>query len=635
MALTSQTSFEEFREQWLEDVRTDSPSTIELGRRFAHKLLTQWLEIDDPSADLIYCDGSGDGGIDIAYLDRGDADDDGESSSVGDTWYIVQSKYGKAFQGVNTLLEESRKIITTLEGRQQRLSSLAEGLMERLKAFQSQASDQDKIVLIFATEKPLNANEANTLKEVRLTGRERLGSFFDVQAVSIDTIYQRILEEPVNEPIHVPIKGKVAESENDLLVGTVTLTDIFDFLKAYRDETNDLDRLYDRNVRRFLGSRGKVNKAIQETLRENPERFGLYNNGITIVVTSFDFREDGRIDLVEPYVVNGCQTTRAIWEVCYQRLESGGHGESPELEEWKRKASQGVVVTKIARVGDRSDLERTITRYTNSQNTVRERDFLALTSDFRDWARRMEDEYQVFLEIQRGGWDSRRALQKQRPAMPQLSKYANAFDLVKVFGAGWLGEAGLAFGKNPPFLPNGTIFKRIIEPTEDEAGTFGVRDLYASFLLQKAADQKRFGRGAMVTRRQTRFLFYMVVLELLSDVLTRMKGKQPSNQERTEALIALFGPNNELVKDALLEVALDFIDGYLTEGTDNSAFGEPAYRNAFNNDLNGFLKWEKLGKSEESCPMFRTHINVMKATLGQKHGNQSSTREQIITALSE
>lgn len=63
-------------------------------------------------------------------------------------------------------------------------------------------------------------------------------------------------------------------------------------------------------------------------MRNAPERFGLYNNGITIVVTDFVLGEDGVIELIEPYVVNGCQTTRIIWEVCYQKLEAGWYGYS-------------------------------------------------------------------------------------------------------------------------------------------------------------------------------------------------------------------------------------------------------------------------------------------------------------------
>ena len=96
---------------------------------FAHKLITQWLDIESGADGLVYCDGSGDGGIDVAYLDRGDVgeiDGNVDTSSTGDTWYIVQSKYGKAFQGTGTLLAESQKVVDTLDGKRPQLSSLAE-----------------------------------------------------------------------------------------------------------------------------------------------------------------------------------------------------------------------------------------------------------------------------------------------------------------------------------------------------------------------------------------------------------------------------------------------------------------------------------------------------------------------------
>src|SRR5438034_10308296 len=102
--------FEAYREAWLEDVRAGEPPTLELGRRFARKLLTQWRDIGDSGDDLVYCDGSGDGGIDIAYLDRGEEGEEGdETSAEGHTWYLVQSKYGSAFRGSNTLLERSEE----------------------------------------------------------------------------------------------------------------------------------------------------------------------------------------------------------------------------------------------------------------------------------------------------------------------------------------------------------------------------------------------------------------------------------------------------------------------------------------------------------------------------------------------
>jgi hypothetical protein len=103
------------------------------------------------------------------------------------------------------------------------------------------------------------------------------------------------------------------------------------------------------------------------------------------------------------------------------------------------------VIVKVAKVGAGGEsLLQQITRYTNSQNAVRDKDFLVLTSDFRSWQATLASKRGVYLEIQRGGWDSQRAQQKQRLDGPQFKRAANAADLMKISGAGWFGEAGLA-----------------------------------------------------------------------------------------------------------------------------------------------------------------------------------------------
>jgi hypothetical protein len=106
--MADEVSFEQFRNEWMVDVQAGNPSTTVLGNRFSHKILTQWLDVDDDTEDPVYCDGAGDGGIDIAYLHRKEAADgggDGDSQAMGDSWFLVQSKYGSAFKGVTTLLE--------------------------------------------------------------------------------------------------------------------------------------------------------------------------------------------------------------------------------------------------------------------------------------------------------------------------------------------------------------------------------------------------------------------------------------------------------------------------------------------------------------------------------------------------
>ena len=119
----------------------------------------------------------------------------------------------------------------------------------------------------------------------------------------------------------------------------------------------------------------------------------------------------------------------------------------------------------------------------------------------------MSAQYEVFLETQRGAWESQRAYQRQHPESRHYENAANAFDLLKVYGAGWLAEAGQAFGRNASFLPNGSNFKRIMEvPATGES--FGVEDLYAAFLLQRACDGYKFGRAAEEhALRQTQYPF--------------------------------------------------------------------------------------------------------------------------------
>ncbi|MDZ7908194.1 MAG: AIPR family protein [Gemmobacter sp.] len=626
-------AFEDYRASWLEDVTKGSPSTVELGRRFALKLITQWMEDSIESDNFIYCDGSRDGGIDLALLDTGPEEASDETGVSGHTWYLVQSKYGSAFAGPQTLLIEGQKVIDTLDGKREKLNSLAEGLMERLSNFKKGAGQGDKIVLVFATEAALTVEEKRVLNDLRSMGTSRLGSMFDIEEVSIETIFARLQEVEavgLTKRLKVSLDAQMVPSGPDLLVGSVGLSNLYTFLKRYRDATGDLDRIYEKNVRRFLGSRGKVNKAMQSTLRDAPERFGLYNNGITIVVHDYD-PGDGSVELAEPFIVNGCQTTRTIWEVFHTRLSSGGTGVNPETEAWKEKASHGVVVAKIVKVGNSGEsLLQAITRYTNSQNAIREKDFLALTGDFKTWQGQLADQHDLYLEIQRGGWDSQKALQNTNPTAKQFTEHANAADLIKVYGAGWMGEAGLAFGKNPPFLPDGSVFKRIVNGADADGGPFGVTDLYAAYLLQKYTAAYGFGRGAeKPARRQSRFLFFMIVLDLFRDVLAR--APYPTDHRSVSAALQKVLQNPE-ARAALLDTAVEVIDTYFTQGGEDSVFSEPSYQNAFNSNLNAFLKWEKLAKSDVETPHLKQIIAVSRMVMGRSSGS-ATPRQTIMGAV--
>jgi len=626
-------AYDEFRQAWQDEVLAGDPPPTEKGRRFSTKVVGNWLDTDDDTLDVIYCDGAGDGGIDVAILEKGSSDDDGAPS--GDTWYLVQSKYGSAFAGDATLVAEGLKVIDTLDGKRHNLSSLAEGLFEKLQNFRASAGESDRVVLLFATVDPLTDLEQTRLQDLQQIGRNRLGTLFDVQAISIKTIHDALVAEErlaAERRLTVPLSGHLANAGNDLLVGSVKLTELYQFLKDYRARTaNNLDQLYEKNVRKFLGGKVKVNKGMQETLRGAPEQFGLYNNGITIVVSDFKPTGSGSYDLVEPFVVNGCQTTRTIWEVCDKRLNAGGSALAPEIEEWRQRADRGCVVVKIAKVGvDGEKLLQNITRYTNSQNAVRDKDFIALESGFKGWKDALASKYGVYLEVQRGGWDSQRAFQKQNVGSVQFKEHANALDLLKVYGSGWLSEPGLAFGKNPPFLPGGSVYLRLLS-TPEGSRPFGADDLYAAYLLLSEAEKKQFGRGGPASRRQTKFLFYFIVIHLLRDVL------QSSSRSASPSDVS--GAINKLLSGLsnggalLIENATNLIDTYLNKEDGNSFANEPAFSEDFNYDLNAFLKWEQLGRSVEKTPRLQQLLYFQKMFMKQAQPGAASVQQSIVADL--
>jgi hypothetical protein len=75
------------------------------------------------------------------------------------------------------------------------------------------------------------------------------------------------------------------------------------------------DRLFDRNVRLFLGAKkGSVNAGIAETLRNSRERqhFWAYNNGLTFVCDDFKLKPGNLLAIKHFSIVNGCQTTVSL-----------------------------------------------------------------------------------------------------------------------------------------------------------------------------------------------------------------------------------------------------------------------------------------------------------------------------------
>lgn len=203
-------------------------------------------------------------------------------------------------------------------------------------------------------------------------------------------------------------------------------------------------RLLQRNVRAFLQSRNKVNKGINKTVREEPDRFLAYNNGISATARDVEIaHEPGGLRritrIVEPQIVNGGQTTAS--------LHHAHKRDGADL-------SRILVPAKITIVADSrlEELVPRISRYANSQNVIREADFEA-NSRFhvvleelsrRTWAPAAEgstEQHRWYYERVRGQYNvdvNRAGTPAKRAAFKRQNKRFTKTDAAK-YEAAWLG----------------------------------------------------------------------------------------------------------------------------------------------------------------------------------------------------
>lgn len=127
--------------------------------------------------------------------------------------------------------------------------------------------------------------------------------------------------------------------------------------------------LLEKNVRTFLQFKGKVNKGIRKTLREEPDMFFSYNNGISTTASEIEVKEtDGSLYITRLYdwqIVNGGQTTASI---------------AASLNDREVELSKVFVPMKVSVIRDVDNSEgivKAISTSANSQTAIKNSDFSA------------------------------------------------------------------------------------------------------------------------------------------------------------------------------------------------------------------------------------------------------------------
>lgn len=155
-------------------------------------------------------------------------------------------------------------------------------------------------------------------------------------------------------------------SNNDYVESYLAIIPAITLANIYKDYQHNL---LEKNVRTFLQFKPKVNQGIRKTLREEPDMFFSYNNGISSTANKIEtVRRDGALyitKLINWQIVNGGQTTGTI------------------LSTYKEKGSDLSDVYVPMKISVIQDDEKSkilvdrISQYANSQTAIKTSDFSA------------------------------------------------------------------------------------------------------------------------------------------------------------------------------------------------------------------------------------------------------------------
>lgn len=259
-------------------------------------------------------------------------------------------------------------------------------------------------------------------------------------------------------------------------------------------------RILEANVRSFLSQTNMVNRGIRDTLRDQPERFMAYNNGVVIVADEAHLERaadgsPGIAWLKGMQVVNGGQTMASIFFT---------KKKSPGIDLRKVRVPAKIIVLRRSDELAEDALIADISRFANSQSAVKGSDLfankpfhvemekLAMTTYCPDgtgrwYYERAAGSYKVMLDREARSAADLRRLQDSMPPSRKLTKT----DFAKYLCA-WMQRPDLVSLGSQKAFP---IFMKQMTQADDETPT-----------LPDVAEYKQMIAKVIIFKTATRLL---------------------------------------------------------------------------------------------------------------------------------
>ena len=273
---------------------------------------------------------------------------------------IPKSDFDKAINQIKKFLNAA------LKGHIDYIDPAQTELNQLLKIIINQKINFDRINIYLL----INGNSYHDIDKVIIKGFEDLDIYVHVWDI---LRFYKLSESTSNrEPIEIDFKelnqngiqclkmpnlNELYECYLGILPGEV-------LSKLYKEYSNEL---LESNVRAFLGQAGKFNKGIRDTIREKPQMFLPYNNGITATAENVEtIIIDNQLYLTKLsdfQIVNGGQTTASLFYTQKKYIDA-------DLS----KVFVQMKLTVIKDIEQKNIEVPNIARYANSQNKVSELD---------------------------------------------------------------------------------------------------------------------------------------------------------------------------------------------------------------------------------------------------------------------
>jgi len=339
-------------------------------------------------------DGSSDSSCDIVF--------DNISSHGDRIFYVVQSKWNNADNSEketnkDEILKALNDFETILRGKKQNIN---EKLKTKLEELYSHLENNGEVKFVFLTLSQYRGGADENISAFTTSDEKIRFEVIDINRIKIDYIDRQYKQtEPLNpleryqNPEESPVTLEIVQKN-----GTVKIEKPFEahMLLVRPKSIYDLFEKYGfalfcKNVRNPL-LQSQFNEEIEKTAIENPAYFWYYNNGITAITYLLPVigKKAQKVELTGLQIINGAQTVYCV----YRAYKNASPAKRAQMD------NETLITFRLLKSGGK-DFDLNVTRYTNSQNRVHDRDFCA-NDDIQTRLQNASYQTNVWYEKRRG-----------------------------------------------------------------------------------------------------------------------------------------------------------------------------------------------------------------------------------------